>query len=106
MTVSRMKVKGGTPVGTASLCRTCSHAQILIGYRESEMMVVCTATYPDFVVPFVVRECTGFNDKAKPDWDQMEKLAIDVAPVSFAKKVGFRSPDAQRDEGGIEPDKD
>ena len=99
-------VKGGTSVGSASLCRTCGSAHILNGYRESEMMVVCTATYPDFVVPFVVRECTGFNDKAKPDWDQMEKFAIDVAPVSFAKKVGFRSFEAERDEAGVETNRD
>jgi hypothetical protein len=85
-----MKVKGGTPVGTASLCRTCSHAQIVSGYRESEMLVVCTSTYPDFVVPFVVRECTAWNDKAKPDWDQMKKLAIHVTPaIRSGKKVGF-----------------
>jgi len=94
-------VKDGTPAGSAPLCRTCRSAHILNGFRESEMMVVCTATYPDFVVPFVVRECTGFTDKAKPDYDEMEKFAIEVAPVSFAKKVGFRSQDG-RDEGGFE----
>ncbi|HTV81555.1 MAG TPA: hypothetical protein VME18_02805 [Acidobacteriaceae bacterium] len=63
------------------------------------MMVVCTATYPDFPVPFIVRECTGFTDRAKPDWDEMEKFAIDIAPVNFAKKVGFRSQER-------EPEKD
>lgn len=88
--MKEMKVKGGTPVGSAPLCRTCSHAQILSGYRESEMLVLCTSTYPDFVVPFVVRECTAFNDKAKPDWKQMNKLAIHVTPpIRSGKKVGF-----------------
>lgn len=84
-------------MGSASLCRTCRSAHILSGYRESEMVVVCTATYPDFPVPFVVRECTGFTDKSKPDWDEMEKFAIDIAPVSFAKKVGFRSQERRRE---------
>jgi hypothetical protein len=96
--MSKINVKGGTPVGSASLCRTCSHAHILSGYRESEMMVVCTLPYHDFAVPFVVRECTGYNDKNRPDWDQMEKLAIDVAPISFGKKVGFRSHEVKRAE--------
>jgi hypothetical protein len=64
------------------------------------MMVVCTATYPDFPVPFVVRECTGFTDKAKPDFDEMEKFAIDISQVSFAKKVGFRSQQRQREKDG------
>ncbi|HKO17920.1 MAG TPA: hypothetical protein VJU82_03450 [Acidobacteriaceae bacterium] len=90
--MGQVNMKGATPVGSASLCRTCSHAHILSGYRESEVMVVCTATYPDFPVPFVVRECTGYNDRNRPDWDAMEKLAINVAPVSFAKKVGFNTP--------------
>jgi hypothetical protein len=93
-----MKVKGGTPLGSASLCRTCSHAHILSGYRESEMMVVCTATYPDFPVPFVVRECSAYNDRAKPDWDQMKKLAIHVTPpIRSGKKVGFSSQSTERD---------
>ena len=65
------------------------------------MMVVCTAAYPDFAVPFVVRECTGFTDQAKPDWDEMEKFAINVAPVTFAKKVGFRSREAEREKDGV-----
>lgn len=89
--MGKVHVKGGMPVGSAALCRTCSHAHILRGHRESEMMVVCQATYPDFPVPFIVRECTGYNDRNRPDWDLMEKLAIDVAPVNFAKPVGFRS---------------
>jgi hypothetical protein len=95
--MGKMNLKGGTPVGSASLCRACSHAHILSGYRESEMMVVCTFPYHDFLVPFVVRECSGYNDKNRPDWDQMEKLAIDVAPISFAKKVGFRSREEKRE---------
>lgn len=95
--MGKVNIKGATPVGSASLCRTCSHAHILSGYRESEMMVVCTATYPDFPVPFIVRECTGYNDRNRPDWDAMENLAINIAPVSFAKKVGFNTPASGRD---------
>lgn len=65
------------------------------------MMVVCTATYPDFPVPFIVRECTGFTDKAKPDWDEMEKFAIDIAPVNFAKRVGFHSQERERERDNV-----
>jgi hypothetical protein len=95
--MGKVRMKNGTPVGSASLCRVCSHAHILSGYRESEMMVVCTFPYHDFLVPFVVRECSGYNDKNRPDWDQMKKLAIDVAPINFAKKVGFRSQEVGRE---------
>ena len=101
--MGKANVKGGTPAGCGSLCRTCSHAHILSGYRESEMMVVCQATYPEFPVPFVVRECTGYNDRNRPDWDQMEKLAIQVAPVSFAKKVGFRAEEPEREKENLQP---
>jgi hypothetical protein len=88
--MGKISMKGATPEGSAPLCRTCSNAHILSGYRESEMMVVCRATYPDFRVPFVVRECSGYNDKAKPDWKEMKKLAIHVAPpIRSSKKIGF-----------------
>ena len=99
--MGKVNMKSATPVGSASLCRTCSHAHILSGYRESEMMVVCKATYPDFPVPFVVRECSGYNDRNRPDWKAMEKLAIDVAPINFAKKVGFGTRSRERE---FEPD--
>ena len=89
--MGKIAMKGSTPVGTAPLCRSCSHAHILAGYRESEMVVVCQATYPDIPVPFVVRECSGFNDRAKPDWEQMKKLAIHVTrPVRSSRNVGFK----------------
>ncbi|MGC2621474.1 MAG: hypothetical protein WA414_20695 [Acidobacteriaceae bacterium] len=101
--MGKIQVKGGTPVGSAPLCRACSHAHIMHGYRESELLVVCTSTYPDFPVPFIVRECSRYNDKNRPDWDQMEKLAIEVtAPITFAKKVGFGSPPAK----GAEADRE
>lgn len=88
--MGKISMKGATPVGSAPLCRTCSNAHIMSGYRESEMMVVCTATYPDFRVPFVVRECSGYNDKAKPNWKEMEKLAIHVTPpIRSSRKIGF-----------------
>jgi hypothetical protein len=88
-------IKGGTPVGSASLCKTCSYAHIMTGYRESEMVTVCTDTNPNIVVPFLIYECTGFYDKNRPTWKQMENLAIDVAttpmkPVGFKVGVGFR----------------
>lgn len=95
--MSKMNVQGGTLAGSAPLCSTCSHARIIRGYRESEMLVVCTTAYPDLVVPFVVRECTAYNDKAKPDWKQMTKLAINVTPpIRSRRKVGFVAEQAAR----------
>ena len=88
-------IKGGTPVGSASLCKTCSYAHIMTGYRESEMVTMCNEVHPNIVVPFLIYECTGYYDKNRPNWDQMEKLAINVMPdplkpVGFKVGVGFR----------------
>jgi hypothetical protein len=87
-------IKGGTPVGSASLCKTCSYALIMTGYRESEMITMCSDIHPNIVVPFLIYECTGYYDKNRPTWKQMEDLAIEVAtspmkPVGFKVGVGF-----------------
>lgn len=88
-------VKGGTPVGSVSLCRTCTSAQIMTGYRESELVTFCNNVHPNIVVPFNIYECTGYYDKNRPSWDEMKKLAINVAPgplkpVGFKVGIGFR----------------
>ena len=87
--MSRAYIKGGTPVGSESLCRTCANAHIMTGYRESEMVTVCTDVHPNIVLPFVIHECTGYYDKNRPSWKQMEDLAIDVSTAPF-KPVGFK----------------
>jgi hypothetical protein len=89
--MGKVYVKDGTPMGSTSLCRTCRWAHIMTGYRESEMAVFCTEVSPNFAVPFKVNTCTGYLDRNRPDWDQMEKLAIDVLPASSAKALGFRA---------------
>jgi hypothetical protein len=66
----------------------------MTGYRESELVVVCTEVHPNVTVPFKVRECTSYLDKNRPDYDQMEKLAIEVLPLSSGKPVGFRAKPA------------
>ena len=44
--MSKLKVKNGTPVGDAHLCRNCSNGQFTVGYRESEVLVICTNSSP------------------------------------------------------------
>lgn len=88
--MSRAYIKGGTPVGSQSLCKTCANAHIMTGYRESEMVTVCTSVGPNVVVPFNIYDCTGYYDKNRPNYEQMQKLAIDVRPSSTLKPVGFK----------------
>ena len=88
-------IKGGTPVGSESLCRTCSNAHIMTGYRESELVTICNEVHPNIVVPFLIYECTGYYDKQKPTWEQMKKFAIDISagpskPVGFKTGLGFQ----------------
>jgi hypothetical protein len=82
-------IKNGTPVGTESLCKTCTNALVFTGYRESEQMSMCTWVQPNIVLPFTVNTCTGYYDKNRPSYQQMQKLAIDVSPAPL-KPVGFK----------------
>ena len=82
-------IKNGTPVGTESLCRTCSFAIVFTGYRESEQVSLCTRVHPNIVLPFTVNTCTGYYDRNRPSYQQMQKLAIDVTPAPL-KPVGFK----------------
>jgi len=86
-----VNVKNGTPVAGPHLCRNCNRGQYMTGYRESDLLVVCTNSSPARVVPFAVRECSEFEDRNRPDWQQMEKLAIDLTEeVNRKPTPGFR----------------
>ena len=86
----KLNVKNGTPVGNEHLCRRCLSGQFVTGYRESDMLVICTNASPNFVVPFTVMDCSEFSDRHRPTWEQMTKLAIEVAPSRVSKRTrGF-----------------
>jgi hypothetical protein len=49
------------------------------------------------VLPFTVYECSSYEDKHRPDWEQMEKLAIDITPVRVSAKMrGFSAVETLR----------
>jgi hypothetical protein len=88
--MGKLHVKNGTPVGSTHLCKSCNWGQFITGYRDSDLLVICTNTNPNMVVPFTVYECSEFCDMNRPDWEQMEKLAINIQPVRVsAKTAGF-----------------
>jgi len=95
--MGKLNIKNGTPVGSEHLCQRCTWSQCITGYRESDRLVICNKTNPNITVPFVVLECTGFDDKFRPDWNQMQKLAIDIQPVRVsARTSGFSAwPEAR-----------
>jgi hypothetical protein len=96
--MGKINMKGGTPSGWASLCATCAWAHIVSGFRESELVVICTEVNPNFPVPFKVQECTNYLDRNRPSYEAMRKLAIYVEPSSSLKPVGFRAKVAVIDE--------
>ena len=64
----------------------------MVGYRESDRLVICTNTYHDMVVTFTVMDCTNFSDKHRPDWRQMQKLALHIGSVRVSKRTaGFNT---------------
>jgi|ERR1700739_2699998 len=88
--MGKLNVKNGTPVGNAHLCKSCNWGHVVAGYRESDLLVICTNTNPNIVVPFTVFDCSEFSDKRKPTREEMEKLAIAVDPVRVSAKTrGF-----------------
>ena len=91
--MGKLHVMNGAPVGSEHLCKSCRNGQYVTGYRESDVLVICALSTPSFRLPFVVHECSDFSDKHKPDWEQMEKLAIQIQPVRVSKKTrGFNLP--------------
>jgi hypothetical protein len=109
--MGKVHVKGGTPVGSESLCRTCSNAHIMIGYRESERITACSGIHPNILVPFNIYECTGYHDKNRPTYNQMQKLAIHVdtapmKPVGFKTGAGFHQATVVRVGGDDDDDYD
>jgi hypothetical protein len=92
--MSKMKIKDGTPVGNEHMCRNCSHGQFTTGYRETDVLVICTNASPARLVPFPVRECTDYWDRNRPGYDEMTKLALNFnesrrKPVRGFNHVGF-----------------
>jgi len=89
--MSKLNVKNGTPVGDAHLCRNCSNGQFTVGYRESDVLVICTNSSPARQVPFPVYECTEFWDRNRPGYAEMTKLALNFSEGHRKGITGFRN---------------
>jgi hypothetical protein len=87
--MSLRKVYGGTPVGNESRCSTCVNARIIVGYAESERLVFCDAMYPPTRVPFNVRQCSMYEDRRLPDFEDMKEFAWEIRSKSAGSRAGF-----------------
>ena len=91
--MSLRKVYGGTPVGNESRCDTCAHARIIQGYAESERIVLCTSLYDPIRIPFKVMQCTDYEDRRLPSYDELKEIAWHIRSKSAGHEAGFVSVD-------------
>ena len=87
-----VNVKNGTPFNGASLCDTCTNAHVVKGYRASDEVVACRATYPPYRVSFSVHECSSYVSKVVNTLYQMERIAWTLAPRGSKRQAGFVAP--------------
>ena len=98
-----LDIKNGTPTHGPSLCDTCFRSHIFKGYRHSEQIVICRATWPETQVPFPVRECSTYEEKGRQTLCQMEEIAWTLTPRGPKRQAGFVAPgDRKENERDIE----
>jgi hypothetical protein len=85
-----ISVRNGTAVGSESLCRTCRHAHIQVGYADSEEQVRCGFFYEDpRLVSFAVSQCTDYLSKLAPTLYEMQKIAFVIDLKKGNPLAGF-----------------
>jgi|SRR5579871_1052424 len=92
------QVKGGTPSGTETLCRLCSHGHVIKGFRLMEEEIYCRSFYIERKIPFAVRECSFFEDKRIASKSDMEEIAWSLTTRKAGRSVGFVTAAKFRDD--------
>jgi len=94
-----LNIRSATPTHGLSLCDTCSRSLVAKGYRESEQVVICQATWPERQVLFPVRECSRYSDKGRQTLCQMEEIAWTLTPRGPKRHAGFVAPGEVKESG-------
>lgn len=84
-----IKIKGGTPQGSETLCVTCRWAHIVKGFSLSQVQIRCRWLHHDSPVPFPVSECSSYDDKRLPSKCDMEKIAWVLLTKKAGRTIGF-----------------
>jgi hypothetical protein len=92
-----IKVKGGTPRGSDTLCRTCGYGHIIKGFRATEEEVFCRYFYLEREIHFPVSECTFYEDRRLASKREMEEIAWILRTDMPRRRVGFISPEQFRE---------
>ena len=101
MTIT-FKIRNGTFTEGESLCRSCRHAHIQKGFRESEEAVFCAWTTPIRAIGFKVADCTDYANRLVPYRWELEKMALIINIDPARKPTGFRTGFAASDESDEE----
>ena len=91
-----IKVKGGTPQGSDTLCRTCSYGHTIKGFRATEEEVYCRYFYLEREIHFSVSACTFYEDRRLASKREMEEIAWILRTDMPRRRVGFISPEQLR----------
>jgi len=92
-----IKVKGGTPQGCESLCRTCSHGHIIKGFCATQEEAFCRYFYLEREIHFPVSACTFYEDRRLASKKEMEDIAWILRTDMPRRRVGFISPEQFRE---------
>jgi hypothetical protein len=84
-----IRVKGGTPSGSASLCQTCSRGHLIKGFRATGEQVFCRFFYIEREIRFPVNECTFYEDRRLASKTEMEEIARFLTRRKSGRSVGF-----------------
>jgi len=84
-----VKVKGGTPQGAETLCRSCRWAHIVRGFGVSQERIHCCWIAHNPRVPFSVSQCNSYDDKRIPSKRDMEKIAWVLMTKKAGRTIGF-----------------
>lgn len=86
---STIKIKWALPQEGEPLCRTCRHAHIQRGFRESEEAILCGFASPLRTIPFKVAECSDYSNRTVPERWEMERMALLLNVPRARKPAGF-----------------
>lgn len=90
-----IKVRGGTPEGCESLCRTCTRGHVISGFRTTDEEVFCRFFFVEREIRFPVRECTFYEDRRIASKEAMEEIAWKLRDrdTKSNSNLGFISPE-------------
>ena len=92
----RLKVVGGTPDHSDSLCFRCAHAHIYQGHAVSDLNLRCLVDYDNsFSIHSKIVECNKFYAKRDKTESELNKMGW-VLEIRRGRTVGFFPPEEHK----------